>query len=103
MRSFGRDKRTKMFYTYILLCSSSKTPRKIFYVGSSDDLKRRFDEHRRGKVKTTKIFDKIFLVYYEACRNKTDARKRELQLKTGFGRGYINKRIATDLSRAGFV
>lgn len=86
-----------MFYTYVLLCSSEKNHRHKFYVGFSDDLKRRYEEHQKGKVQTTRKFDKILLVYYEACRNKTDARKRELQLKTGFGRGYINKRIATDL------
>ncbi len=44
-------------------------------------------------VATTKKFDTIKLVYYEACVNKMDARKRELQLKTGFGRGYIKKRL----------
>lgn len=66
-------------------------------MGSTEDLKVRFKEHITKNVKTTKSFDKILLVYYEACRNKSDARKRELQLKTGFGRGYINKRIESDL------
>ncbi|KKU16191.1 MAG: hypothetical protein UX24_C0018G0009, partial [Candidatus Giovannonibacteria bacterium GW2011_GWB1_45_9b] len=47
----------------------------------------------KGDIKTTKSFNKIELVYYEACLDKTDARKRELQLKTGFGRGYVNKRL----------
>jgi len=59
-------------------------------------------KHKTKNVDTTKSFDKIELIYYEACRNKTDARKRELQLKTGFGRGYINKRLANDLN-AGIV
>jgi len=33
------------------------------------------------------------LVYYEVCLSKKDAQKRERQLKTGFGRGYLRKRL----------
>ena len=82
-----------MYYTYILLCKDSKNGRIKFYVGSTEDLRKRLTEHKNGKIKTTKSFDTIELVYYEACLDKTDARKRELQLKTGFGRGYINRRL----------
>lgn len=84
-----------MFYTYILLCQDSKNNRRKFYVGSTEDLKERILDHNTKSVETTKSFDKIDLVYYEACLNKADARKRELQLKTGFGRGYIKRRLAT--------
>lgn len=81
-----------MFYTYVLYCTN-KDSRKILYIGSTTDLKNRYKEHVKGEVKTTKNFTKIILVYYEACLSKQDARKRELQLKTGFGRGYLNKRL----------
>ena len=83
-----------MYYTYVLRCIDELTKNKIFYIGSTGNLKQRLDRHKNGGVETTKDFNKIELVYYEACKNKTDARKRELQLKTGFGRGYISKRIA---------
>lgn len=86
-----------MFYTYILLCQDFKNNRRKFYVGSTKDLKERILDHKSKSVETTKNFDKIELVYYEACINKTDARKRELQLKTGFGRGYIKRRLLTYL------
>lgn len=33
------------------------------------------------------------LVYYEACLSHKDAAEREKQLKTGFGRGYLKKRL----------
>ena len=88
-----------MYYTYVLLCTDNKIQRKHFYIGSTEDLKNRLAEHQSGEVKTTKGFESILLIYYEACINKTDARKRELQLKTGFGRGYINKRISTYLKQ----
>ena len=101
-RAFGGQAAKNMYYTYILLCIDSKRNRKKFYAGSTGDLRTRLLKHKTKSVDTTKSFDKIELIYYEACRNKTDARKRELQLKTGFGRGYINKRLANDL-KAGIV
>ncbi|MDP3741241.1 MAG: GIY-YIG nuclease family protein [bacterium] len=82
-----------MYYTYVLFCKNKASNTEKFYTGSTEDLRNRISEHKSGKVKSTKIFDTILLVYYEACLNKTDARKRELQLKTGFGRGYLKKRL----------
>ncbi|MFH1833119.1 MAG: GIY-YIG nuclease family protein [Candidatus Levyibacteriota bacterium] len=82
-----------MYYTYILLCLDLKNKKKKFYIGSSGNLKERIFDHKTKSVETTKIFDKIELVYYEACPNRTDAIKREKQLKTGFGRGYIKRRL----------
>jgi putative endonuclease len=86
-----------MFYTYILNCINLETNKHVLYVGSTSDLKKRLSLHRSKNTKTTKKFDKIELVYYEACLNKTDAIKRELQLKTGFGRGYIKRRLENSL------
>lgn len=57
------------------------------------DLKNRISEHKTGEVKTTKSFSDVKLIYYEACLSKKDCRKRELQLKTGFGRGYLQRRL----------
>ena len=69
-----------MFYTYALYDKTEK----IFYIGSTNDLKRRVAEHNSGKTQTTsKMHDKA-LVYYEACLTKQDAVEREQQLKTGF-------------------
>jgi putative endonuclease len=65
----------------------------MFYIGSTSDLKERLHDHKSKSVSTTKNFDIIELVYYEACRSKKDARKREIQLKTGFGRGYLKRRL----------
>jgi len=81
-----------MYYNYVLLCES-KFRKNVYYIGYCKDLKNRVNEHIYRETKTTKKFDTITLVYYEACLNKTDALKREKQLKTGFGRGYLNRRI----------
>lgn len=86
-----------MHYTYVLLCGNNENQK--FYVGATSNLRGRVLRHKNKNVETTKKFDKINLVYYEACRNKTDALKRELQLKTGFGRGYIKKRLENDINK----
>ncbi len=82
-----------MHYTYVLLCKDPGRKRQKFYIGTTSNLLERLEEHKSKSIKTTKSFDIIKLVYYEASFNKTDARKRELQLKTGFGRGYIKRRL----------
>jgi putative endonuclease len=78
-----------MFYVYAFY---DKT-RKIFYVGFTNDLKRRIREHNNGKTHTTYRMSDKSLVYYEACLSKKDAMEREKQLKTGFGRGYLKRRL----------
>lgn len=83
-----------MYYTYVLRCFNSSSPHDYdFYIGFSADLPSRESAHKLNSVKTTKKFDKIELVYYEVCFSKKDALVRERQLKTGFGRGYVKRRI----------
>jgi putative endonuclease len=82
-----------MYFTYVLLCKNINSHKTEFYTGYCEEINNRIDDHITHSVKTTKKFDKVELIYYEACLNKTDARKREIQLKTGFGRGYLKRRI----------
>lgn len=84
-----------MYYTYVLLCKGKD--REKMYFGFTGDLKLRIGQYRKKMVKTTRSFNEIELIYYESCRNKTDARKREIQLKTGFGRGYLKRRLENDI------
>ncbi len=84
-----------MYYVYALY---DRTKNK-FYIGSTDNLKRRILEHYRNKVHTTSKMINPKLVYYEACIVKKDAQKREKQLKTGFGRGYLRRRLKHCLMR----
>jgi len=77
-----------MKYTYVLLCSDKK-----HYIGSTNDLKRRFLKHKKGQVQATKNRLPVKLVYYEACLSLVKARRREKYFKTGFGRRYLKSRI----------
>jgi putative endonuclease len=78
-----------MFYTYVLRCADGD-----FYVGSAIDLRRRLDQHQAGRVPATAHRLPIVLDYYEACRHQALARRREKQLKTGFGRAYLKRRLS---------
>jgi putative endonuclease len=78
-----------MWHVYVLRSQSLDR----FYIGFSEDLDKRFVEHMRGATQTTSRAEDWVLVYYEACLDKRDAVARERQLKTGFGRGYINRRL----------
>jgi len=66
-----------MHYTYLI---KSKI-KKYCYIGSTDDLKKRFKEHNQGKTKSIKHLLPFELIYYEAYKTKFLARKRELELK----------------------
>ncbi len=68
-----------MYYVYVL---KSLKDEKI-YTGFSSDLKRRFEQHVEGLVKSTKNRRPLKLVYYEAFLSKADAKNREKYLKSG--------------------
>jgi predicted GIY-YIG superfamily endonuclease len=77
-----------MWYVYFLeLCN------KDIYVGSTDDLRRRFRSHQRGQVLSTKHYLPAVLRSYVAVSTETDARKLERYLKSGSGKAFANKRL----------
>jgi len=56
------------------------------YVGSTDNIERRFAEHNNGKVTSTKNRRPLELIYQEKFSTLTEARAREKYLKTRKGR-----------------
>ncbi len=78
-----------MYYTYVL-CSKKDGK---YYIGWTEDLRRRVKRHNNGLVEATKNRRPLTLVYYEACLVEKSAIKREKQLKTGFGRAYLKRRL----------
>ena len=66
-----------MHYLYLLYSKKLNE----FYVGTSDDLPRRFYSHNRGENITTKAGVPWRLIYYEAYPTKEDALRREQRLK----------------------
>jgi len=82
-----------MHYVYIL--KSVKDQK--FYVGYTDDLKKRIARHEKGEVGATKFRRPFRLVCYEAFSNKRDALSREKFLKSGFGKQQIEKMLKNSL------
>ena len=71
-----------MYYIYILY--SKKLQKK--YIGFSEDLKERINQHNTKKVPFTSRGTPWQLIYYQAFVNKKDAMEEEKFLKTGKGR-----------------
>jgi putative endonuclease len=82
------------YYTYLLL---SKKDNK-FYTGCTKNLKLRFEQHQKGKVKSTQNRLPLELIYYEACKNEHDAFHREKYLKRYYGKMYIKNRLKSYLT-----
>ena len=80
-----------MWYVYGLRCKDGS-----LYIGSTNNLARRLEEHTQGESLSTKFKLPVKLEFSIAV--KTDAKARELEkyCKTGSGRAVLNKRILTD-------
>jgi len=76
-----------MFYVYILESLKDKK----LYVGYTNNLRRRFEEHNSGKIDVTKYRRPFKIIYYEAYLNQQDATSREKYFKTGWGRTYLKR------------
>ena len=63
------------------------------YVGQTDNLQRRLEEHNKGKNRTTKPYKPFKLILREIFKTRIEARKREKYLKSGCGREYLKKSI----------
>lgn len=77
------------YYTYVLLSQKDKK----LYIGWTNNLQKRFSNHNKQKVRSTKSRIPFELVYYEACKNKKKAIKREKYFKSGFGRKFLKDRL----------
>jgi len=66
-----------MYAPYVLRSLKDKQ----FYLGSTDNLRRRIKEHNSGKVFSTKNRVPFELIYCELYKSEADARRREKNLK----------------------
>ncbi len=63
------------------------------YVGLTNDIERRLNEHNNGNNKTTKPYRPFVLIYSEEVNTRIEARKREKYLKSGIGKEFLKKLI----------
>jgi putative endonuclease len=87
----------KFYYVYVLLSKKDGN----FYIGYTDDLKKRLNEHNKGRVPSTRNRTPLILIYCEACLNQNDAIRREKKLKTTWGKRFIKSRLEEYLTGQG--
>jgi len=80
-----------MYYTYVLRSTKDGG----WYTGATGNLRIRVKQRNDGRVDSTRSRRPLELVYYEACRNESDAWRRERFLKTGKGKRYLKQRLAS--------
>jgi len=85
-----------MFY-YVYILKSKKDD--SLYIGYTTDLIKRFKQHNNGESLATKPFRPYRLIFYEAFLDRPDAKKREIYLKSGFGRRTIKILLSKYLGR----
>ena len=76
-----------MYFVYVL--KSEKDDK--FYIGFTNDVKKRCRDHNNGSNKSTRDRRPLKLVYYEAHCDKDDALRRERYFKTSKGKTTIRQ------------
>jgi len=59
------------------------------YVGLTDNLPRRIQQHNDGRERTTKPYRPFRLLHSEQFTTRTEARSREKYLKSGAGKEFL--------------
>ena len=77
-----------MWYVYFLQLRNDGV-----YVGSTNDLKRRFTSHQAGQVLSTKAQLPAVLKSYVAVETEAHARELESYFKSGSGKAIALKRL----------
>ncbi|MBK9530803.1 MAG: GIY-YIG nuclease family protein [Chitinophagaceae bacterium] len=76
-----------MFTVYAL----KSINRNYIYVGLTNNILRRFNEHQKGQNKTTSPYKPFILIFHEDFITRIEARKREIYLKSGSGKEFLKK------------
>jgi predicted GIY-YIG superfamily endonuclease len=77
---------------YVYLIQSINFPEER-YIGFTENLKNRLEDHNQGKSKHTSKFTPWKLISYHAFENKRTAQEFEHYLKSGSGKAFANKRF----------
>jgi predicted GIY-YIG superfamily endonuclease len=86
-----------VWYVYFLQLNNGD-----IYVGSTNDLKRRFASHQKGQVQSTKAYLPTALKSYVAVETEAHARELEIYFKSGSGKAVARKRLIKPSVMDGF-
>ena len=84
-----------MYYVYVLQSEKDKK----LYIGFTDNLKRRLEEHNQGKNFSTKSRIPLKLIFYEVLPTSEEATEREKFYKSGRGHEVLYKILFKTLLR----
>ena len=77
-----------MYFIYVLRSKKKK----YLYVGLTNNIARRFLQHQSGKEQTTAPYCPFELIHKESFSTRAGARKREKELKSGYGKEWLKSR-----------
>lgn len=77
---------------YYVYAKESKRDASL-YIGYTNNLKERIEKHNRELVSSTKNKTPWHCIYFEACLNEEDAKRRERYLKTNQGARMLKRRL----------
>ena len=81
----------KYFYVYVLRSINFERN----YVGFTTNVSQRLVDHNSGRTKSTKPYRPWKVIFFEKFSTKAEALGREIFLKSGQGRDYIKKVLAS--------
>lgn len=84
MFQWGRSK--NMIKVYVI----DSLKRNFRYVGITNNLNRRLRAHTKGGVRSTAAHNPFKIIYTEDFKNYAEAREREIFLKSGQGRKFLD-------------
>ena len=80
-----------MSFWYVYVLRSAKDH--DYYIGSTNDLKRRLQQHRRGENISTAKRLPVELMFFEGHHSRDDALRREKYFKTTKGRTSLRQML----------
>jgi putative endonuclease len=69
----------------------------MLYVGRTNNLKRRINDHFKSKVRSTKKFGNMKLIFYEAFLSKQDCIRREKYFKSSKGKSSLKQIVRNSI------
>lgn len=69
-----------------------------YYVGYTNDLKDRLKKHQNGLSLATRPYRPFELIFYEAYKAKSDAKRREKYFKTNQGKRALKLMLKESLT-----
>jgi putative endonuclease len=88
--------KTQVFFVYVLRSQSTQR----FYTGQTSDIPDRILKHEMGLSPSTKGRGPWELVHQEAFDTRSQAVRRERELKTGKGREELKRLLAAKAARS---